>query len=35
MPGIKEGVELYINPSSIYQNEREYLENINKIKVNL
>jgi hypothetical protein len=30
IPGIQEGVHLYMNPSSIYQEEREYLEMINK-----
>lgn len=32
IPGIQEGIHLYMNPSSIYQNEREYLEDINKDK---
>lgn len=30
IPGIKEGVELYTNPSSIYKEEREKLQDINK-----
>ena len=30
IPGIKEGVELYTNPSSIYKEEREKLKDINK-----
>jgi len=30
IPGIQEGIHLYMNPSSIYEEEREYLEMINK-----
>jgi hypothetical protein len=30
IPGIKEGLEIYNNPSSIYENERKQLEDINK-----
>ena len=30
VPEIQRGVELYFNPSTIYKEEREYLENINK-----
>jgi hypothetical protein len=32
IPGIGEGIHLYMNPSSIYQDERDYLENINNTK---
>jgi hypothetical protein len=32
IPGLQEGIELYFNPSTIYQSERDYLENINKDK---
>ena len=32
IPGIQEGVEILLNPSTVYQNERDYLENINKDK---
>jgi len=28
-PEIKTGIELYLDPSIIYKNEREYLNNIN------
>jgi len=30
IPSIQEGVEIYLDPSSVYSSEREYLENINK-----
>ena len=30
LPDIQQGIEIYFNPSSIYQSEREYLRNINK-----
>jgi hypothetical protein len=30
IPDIQQGVEIYFNPSSIYAEERKYLENINK-----
>jgi hypothetical protein len=30
IPSVKEGVEIYLDPSSVYSSEREYLENINK-----
>ena len=30
IPDIQHGVEIYLNPSSIYAEERKYLENINK-----
>jgi len=33
IPDIQNGVEIYLNPSSIYQEEREYLENINKERI--
>jgi hypothetical protein len=33
IPGIKEGLQIYNNPSSIYENERKQLEDINKDKV--
>jgi len=29
VPGIQEGLEIYLNPSSIYQSERENLRDIN------
>jgi hypothetical protein len=29
IPGIIEGVEIYLNPSSIYESEREVLHDIN------
>jgi len=29
IPGIQEGIEIYLNPSSIYQSEREVLRDIN------
>lgn len=29
IPGIMEGVEIYLNPSSIYESEREVLRDIN------
>ncbi len=32
VPGIREGVEILLNPSTIYQSERDYLDNINKDK---
>ena len=32
IPDIKKGIEIYLNPSSIYQSERELLENINNGK---
>ena len=32
IPGIREGVEILFKPSTIYQNERDYLHNINKDK---
>ena len=32
IPGIREGVEILLNPSTIYQSERDYLDNINKDK---
>ena len=32
IPGIQEGVEILLNPSTIYQSERDYLDNINKDK---
>ena len=32
IPGIKEGVELLLDPSIIYQSERDHLENINNTK---
>tara|TARA_B100000902_G_scaffold393410_1_gene447592 strand:+ start:1836 stop:2039 length:204 start_codon:yes stop_codon:yes gene_type:complete len=28
-PGIQEGIEIYLNPSSLYKNEREHLLDIN------
>ena len=30
IPEIEKGVEIYLNPSSLYQSEREYLDSINK-----
>lgn len=30
LPDIIDGVELLLNPDSIYEDEREYLESINK-----
>jgi len=30
IPDVQRGVEVYFNPSSIYAEERKYLENINK-----
>jgi hypothetical protein len=30
LPDIQQGIEIYLNPSSLYQEEREYLKNINK-----
>jgi hypothetical protein len=30
IPGIGEGLQIYNNPSSIYENERKQLEDINK-----
>ena len=32
IPGIREGIEIYFNPSSIYQNERDFLNSINRTK---
>ena len=32
VPGIRECVEILLNPSTIYQSERDYLDNINKDK---
>ena len=32
IPGIIEGVEILLKPSSIYESERDYLENINNTK---
>jgi len=30
LPEIKEGVRIYLDPSSLYGKEREYLDTINK-----
>jgi hypothetical protein len=30
IPEIENGVKIYLNPSSLYQSEREYLDSINK-----
>ena len=30
IPDIKQGVEIYLDPSSIYAEERKYLQDINK-----
>ena len=32
IPGIREGIELLLDPSTVYQGERDYLENINNTK---
>jgi len=30
LPEIEEGVRIYLNPSSLYERERKYLDSINK-----
>jgi len=32
IPGVREGIEIYFNPSSIYQAERDFLNSINRTK---